>query len=225
MNLWDSLSPNFTKDEIRDRTCLGTIKLTPTGMKDTEIELKFEINNSRKLETWLKENAQFKSAKHQIDNYYTPPHRNFFDVKYPVEYLRVRHAKNDSITYKFWHAPNQSKEHSHCDEFETKVENGQQIEKIFEALNFRMLVAIDKKRKSYKYQNFEIEVDEVKDLGTFCEIEIKGLYKSVDDAKKQIWKLAKQLGFTENDRGDDLKLGYVYLLAKQKGLLKQLRNL
>jgi hypothetical protein len=60
----------------------------------------------------------------------------------------------------------------------------------------------------------------VKDLGIVCEIEIKGEFLSVDEARSQIFTMAKTLGFSEADRGDNLRMGYVYMLAKNKGLLK-----
>ncbi|MBP9759361.1 class IV adenylate cyclase [Candidatus Dojkabacteria bacterium] len=186
-----------------------------------EVELKFEISDVKKLNTWLKKNAKLLFVNHQVDDYYAPAHRNFFDEKYPTEYLRLRQSGDEaSITYKKWYSTGKEKEYSHCDEFETKLESKNAMEKIFKVLDVKYLLTIDKTRSAYEYKNFEIELDEVKELGYVCEIEIKGDFKSVDEARRQIMDLAKILGFGEADRGDDLRMGYAYMLAKKKGLLK-----
>ncbi len=188
--------------------------------KDIEVELKFKIKDLKKLVDWLDRNAKLEHESHQIDDYYTPAHRNFFDKKHPNEYLRVRKSgDNWAVAYKFWHATEVEGEYSYCDEFETEVEDGKQIKKIFEALDFKYLLTVDKKRTSYRYKNFEIEVDVVKEVGTICEIEIQGDFESFDEARSQIKEFAKRLGFGEEDRGEDLKMGYVYMIAKKKKMI------
>jgi adenylate cyclase class 2 len=187
---------------------------------EIEVELKFMVQDEKKLRDWLEENAKLKFTNRQVDEYYTPAHRDFFAEKYPFEYLRIRKSGDDSsIAYKYWHSTGKEKEYSHCDEFETEIENAQTLKKIFSALNFKHLVTVDKTRSAYDFENFEIEVDDVKELGVVCEIEIKGRYESIDEARAQIMALARKLGFDESDRGDDLRMGYVYMLAKKKGML------
>jgi adenylate cyclase class 2 len=186
-----------------------------------EVELRYKVKNKKKLLKWLEKNAKKAYEFRQIDEYYTPAHKNYFDKKYPSEYLRIRKSGDKySITYKYWHSKGGGKEYSHCDEYKTDVEDGKQMRKIFKALNFKLLVVVDKHRTAYNYKNFEIVIDVVKSLGTICEVEVKGMYKSVDEAQKMIRELAGELDFTKADRGDDLKLGYAYLIAKKKGIVK-----
>lgn len=185
-----------------------------------EVELKFQVSDRKKLINWLEDNASLIFTDRQLDDYYTPAHRDFFAVKYPIEYLRIRRSGEHSyITYKKWYATEVEKEYSHCDEFETEVKSSEALEKIFKALDFKYLLTVNKTRSAFKYKNFEIEFDDVKDLGIVCEIEIKGEFGSIDEARSQILSMAKKLGFNETDRGDDLRMGYVYMLAKKKGLL------
>jgi predicted adenylyl cyclase CyaB len=194
----------------------------PMNANNIEVELKFRVKDKPRLLSWLRANAKLESQNRQIDDYYTPAHRNFFAKEFPDEFLRIRRSgEKASITYKFWNTTGDNKQYSHCDEYETDVENGDQIEKIFKALDLKLVVTVDKNRSSYRYKNFEIEVDDIAEIGTVCEIEIKGGYESVTEAHKQICDLAELLGFSESDRGGDMKLGYALMIMKKKGLLVQ----
>jgi len=187
-----------------------------------EVELKFKVSDKPCLLAWLEANAKLESQNRQIDDYYTPSHRNFFEKEFPDEYLRIRRSGTKaSIAYKMLHTTGDNKQYSHCDEYETGVENVDQVEKIFLAMDLKLVVTVDKNRSSYQYRNFEIEVDDVVDVGTVCEIEIKGEYESVAEAHKQICDFAEVLGFSDNDRGGDMKLGYAHMLMKKKALLVQ----
>lgn len=186
-----------------------------------EVELKYRVKNEKELLHWLKNNAEKVYEFRQIDEYYTPAHKNFFKKRVPNEYLRIRQSgRKYSIAYKYWYAQSDG-EHSHCDEYETDIEDGEQVRKIFKALEFKKLVTVDKHRTVYEYKNFEIEIDDVKEVGLVCEIEIKGEYENINEAQDMIRSLAHELGFREEDRGDDLKLGYAFLIAKKKGIIRR----
>lgn len=186
-----------------------------------EVELKYRVKDEKKLNKWLEKNAKKIFEKRQVDKYYTPQHRNFFDEKYPSEYLRIRDSGGHfSITYKYWHSTGIEREYSHCDEYETDIEDGKQMEKIFKVLDFKLSVIVDKTRTTYHYKDFEIEIDDVKDIGHICEIEMKSGFKDVDKAREMIRNLAEELGFSEEDREEGLRHGYVPVIAKKKGILK-----
>jgi len=186
-----------------------------------EVELKYRVKDEKKLNKWLEKNAKKIFEKRQVDKYYTPAHRYFFEEKYPREFLRIRDSGGHfSITYKYFHKTEIEGEYSHCDEYETDLEDGNQMEKIFKVLDLKLLVIVDKTRTTYHYKDFEIEIDDVKDVGHICEIEVKSEFKDVDEAQEMIKNLAKELGFGEEDRDRDLKMGYAYIIAKKKGMLK-----
>ena len=186
-----------------------------------EVELKYKVNDIIRLEKWLTDNTEKLFSSRQIDEYYTPAHENYFSDNPPRKYLRLRNSGGKwSTAYKYWYPSGKNGEYSHCDEFETDLENGEELKKIYLAIGFKLLVVVDKTRTAYRYQEFEIEVDEVKEMGMVCEIEIKGKYGSPEEALKKIKELAQSIGFTEEDRGDDLKLGYAYVIAKKKGVVK-----
>lgn len=49
-------------------------------MKDIEIEIQVRIENNGVLLEFLHKNGEFKSEKRQIDEYFSPAHRNFIDL-------------------------------------------------------------------------------------------------------------------------------------------------
>lgn len=143
-------------------------------MKDTEIEIQVRVDSVTNLIAFLKQNAKHLHSTYQIDEYYTPKHRNFTSPRPIKEWLRLRCAENEnSITYKNW-IYDKSGRSWHCDEYETKIENLDQIKKMFRAINFKLLIKVNKKREIWKYKAFEISIDKVKGLGKFIEIEYKG---------------------------------------------------
>ncbi len=152
-------------------------------MNDIEIEIQVIVENIKPLIDFLEENAEFKSEKHQIDEYFSPTHRNFIGVRPVNEWLRIRDSDGKySINYKNWHRDKDGKSH-HCDEYETKIEDFAQLKKILEVLNFKPLVNVDKIRKIWEYKDYEIAVDSVKELGDFVEIEYIGKEEKVDPKK------------------------------------------
>jgi predicted adenylyl cyclase CyaB len=70
-------------------------------MEDTEIEIQVKVARTKKLLEFLKEKGKFIGEFTQIDEYFTPKHRNFVRKRPIKEWLRLR--KSDSgnfITYK-----------------------------------------------------------------------------------------------------------------------------
>ena len=128
-------------------------------MKDIEIEIQVSIENSKPLLAFLENNADFRSEKHQIDEYFFPAHRNFTEVRPIKEWLRLRDSGgNHSINYKNWHYDESGKSH-YCDEYETKIEDLDQFRKILDVLNFKSTIKVDNLRKTGTYKDNKVAVD------------------------------------------------------------------
>jgi len=152
-------------------------------MKDIEIEIQVNIKNSKSLIEFLEKNADFKKESHQIDEYFSPTHRNFIEVRPVKEWLRLRDSGGKySVNYKNWHYDESGKSH-YCDEYETKIEDLIQLKKILDALNFKSVVKVDKLRKTWIYKDYEVAVDSIKGLGDFVEIEYIGKDEKADPKK------------------------------------------
>jgi adenylate cyclase, class 2 len=148
-----------------------------------EIEIQVNVEKVKPLINFLKTNAKFEAEKHQIDEYFSPSHRDFLAVRPVKEWLRLRDADGKcSINYKNWHIDENGKGY-YADEFETKIEDVEQVRKIFSALNFKSVVVVDKLRKIWTYKNYEIAVDSVRGLGDFVEIEYIGKNKKANPKK------------------------------------------
>jgi len=151
--------------------------------RNIEIEIQVNVERPEPLIKFLQKNAQFESEQHQLDEYFSPAHRNFLGVRPTKEWLRVRDADgNYFLNYKNWHFDEQGKS-NHCDEFETKIESIDQVRKILSALDVKSIVVVDKVRKIWTYKDYEIAIDLVKGLGDFIEIEYIGKDENVEPKK------------------------------------------
>jgi adenylate cyclase class 2 len=179
-------------------------------MKNVEIEIQVSIEKSEPLLAFLKKNAEFKSEKRQIDEYFSPAHRDFIAVRPAAEWLRLRESDGHySFCYKYWH--HEGEESLYCDEYETGIEEPEKMRKILKALDFKSLVTVDKSRQVWRYLDFEIALDSVKNLGEFVEIEYKGKDENADPKTitEEMVKFLKAAGCGE------IKInfqGYPYLL-------------
>lgn len=150
-------------------------------MKDIEIEIQVRIKSDETLRKFLAEKAEFISENRQIDEYFTPVHRDFTATKPIEEWFRIREEKGlYSINYKKWHYENGIGQYA--DEFETSIGDKDTARKIFLVMDFKPLVVVNKKRKKFMYENYEVVLDTVENLGSFVEIEYKG--KEAVDPKK-----------------------------------------
>src|SRR3989344_8620990 len=131
-------------------------------MKDIEIEIQVQIEKSVPLLEFLEKEGTFQSEKQQIDEYFSPAHKDFLTARPVNEWLRLRDAEGHcSINYKNWHRTPEGKS-TYCDEYETKIENLATVKKILSALNMKSLVIVNKIRKTWTYKDYEIAVDKVK---------------------------------------------------------------
>jgi predicted adenylyl cyclase CyaB len=103
--------------------------------KDIEIEIKLPLNNVEDVRKFLNDNAKLVSKDiFQRDTYYTPAHRDFLQVKYPFEWLRLREsAREISLNYKHFH-PENAEITDYCDEYESGINNKEGKKFLFEKL-------------------------------------------------------------------------------------------
>lgn len=164
--------------------------------KNIEIEIQVNVEKVEPLLKFLEENGIFQSEKRQLDEYFSPTHRDFLSSRPVEEWLRLRDAEGKySLNYKKWHYDDLGKS-LYCDEFETKIENLETVKNIFSVLDFKSLVVVDKLRKTWNYKDYEIAVDAVKNLGDFVEIEYIGEDEKIDPAKtiEEMVGFLKELG-------------------------------
>jgi predicted adenylyl cyclase CyaB len=175
-------------------------------MNDKEIEIQVKIENNKPLIEFLEKEAEFKKEKHQVDEYFTPGHKNFIETKPIREWLRLRREGDGGlISYKNWHYDENGKSSNYCDEYETEVGDADKIEKILKVLDFKSLAVVDKLRKTWNWKDYEIDLDFVKNLGDFVEIEYIG--KDQDADPKRITD--EMVAFLKNLGCGKIEINYV----------------
>lgn len=93
-------------------------------------------------------------------------------------------------------------------EWESEVKNVEELENILLNCGFKLFGTIEKKRQQYKYKNFEINLDDVKGLGRFIEIEIFDHDKN--NGLKKIRNLMKKIGVKKI-----INKGYINILREK----------
>lgn len=186
-------------------------------MQDVEIELKFPIRNPEQVVRFLENNATFKHERRQHDIYYNHPARDFLaDGGNVNEWFRVRVSGDEAeLNYKDFQ-PHDSVMKTHCTEYETTVSSKDQIEKILSALGFQLMIEVKKTRRIWLFDEVEISMDEVDELGSFIELEYKGQASDVDQARDYLHGMLAKLGAETDELAS---IGYPHLLLRSKGMI------
>jgi predicted adenylyl cyclase CyaB len=77
-------------------------------------------------------------------------------------------------------------------EWESEIKEAAKLQDILLKCGFKLFGIIDKKRQQYKYGEFEVNIDTVRGLGKFIEIEI--LRHDKDEGLRKIKTLMRQIG-------------------------------
>ena len=179
-------------------------------MANKEIELKFIIDQEKRgiIESDLHNIAKFESEKRQIDTYYIPNFKSFEVNGETKECVRIRESNSKAILcYKNIH---REATPVYCDEYELEVSSKDEMEKILFALGFSVQMVIDKKRKTYSYENFEFDFDTVNGALELFEVELKDNNASVDT----ILDFVNKYGLSK----EDVTYRGIQLLVKDLGL-------
>lgn len=175
-----------------------------------EIEIQVRLKTANPLTKMLDVEGSFQYEKKQIDDYYTPPDNNFIGVRPVKEWLRLRDMEGKySLNYKNWHYDADGKS-NYCDEYETTLNDIEQVRNIFSALNYKKIVTVDKIRKAWQFKDWEVSVDRILRLGDFVEIEYRGSEDpDPQQETKKMVEFLKSIGCEKIERN---YLGYPFQL-------------
>lgn len=159
-----------------------------------EVEVKARIDSFEEMEKRLKDLGAVKTKdEFQEDIYFASPIVDFAETD---EALRIRTTNNDTfITYK---GPKLNEKAKTRKEVEITIESAAKASDIFTEIGFTPARTVRKSRQYYRYENFEISLDDVEGLPPYMEIEI-ALSDSEDytEAQNRIFKLFEKLGITD----------------------------
>lgn len=156
-----------------------------------EIEFKVKVDfkeYNRVLEIMEKQSTFIESVS-QEDTYYSPTYR-----KFSKEWLRIRNENGKFvINYK------KKRSDSCCDEYESLIDNKDNLDKILLSLGMKKIGIIKKTRKKYLYDNkFEIAFDDVDNIGLFIEVETKRIDFDLKNEYNQLMNLLYKLNLNFN---------------------------
>ncbi|OIO45822.1 MAG: hypothetical protein AUJ28_03590 [Parcubacteria group bacterium CG1_02_37_51] len=176
-----------------------------------EVEIKYRVKDKKKLITKLNLlGARFVVKTHLKDVYFSPHKgKRFID---PNPRLRIRNNMTDGTARLEYHIDQDSYS---VVETEVNVSDGQMMKLMLKNLDFREEGAVDKIRNSYQYKNINLDVDIVKGLGTFLEIELINPLNS-KQAIRAIQEVERDLSLSKNSV---CQHGYLFMVLKKKGLL------
>ena len=153
-----------------------------------ENELKFKVDDLDRIEEKLKAlGASLKNSALQVDYYFSHPCKDFLHTD---EALRVRVMdKFIEVTYKGPRRKNSVKSREEIN-IRFSKNDFKNILRLLQRLGFKKYFIIEKYRKEYSLNDFNICLDDVKGLGKFVEIELLGDSRNIMD---RIIKLVRKL--------------------------------
>ena len=180
-------------------------------MNNMEIELRAKILEPKTIEQNLKllpGIVEKKSNDRQIDTYLK--HENDKDRKLVIR-LRKNYTNNKAtLTFK---GKSKGKLDIAWQDYDTPIENPDILEKVLINNGYEYVCLIDKVRQSFVYEKFEINIDNIRDLGLFIEIEKYGEEGEVEKIKNELTDLLNKLGIKNEDI---VTQGYVQLVLNKK---------
>ncbi len=149
-----------------------------------EVEIKVKIESIEDMEkTILSKGAIFQREVYEEDLYFNHPCRNFASTD---EALRIRN--DGTLTYK---GPKIDRDTKSREEINLQIGSIEKANKMLNALGFKFVAAVRKRRRYYKLGDLNITLDLVEGLGEFMEIECIGKY---GPCREKVLSLASHLG-------------------------------
>lgn len=183
-----------------------------------EIEILVEVYEDIDKIKELFKKFEYVGLKRTIDEYYYDPLR---DTLKPDKTGGLNHClrlrqKNDeySVTYKDDVFENGKWLYS--DEYETKVESLEMTHEIFNKLGLIKFIEIDNEKETYTYENYEIVIENVKDLGIFMEVEY--CTNEDIDIKEEKSKIQEFINSLEINVSDELNMGKPEMYMKKHNI-------
>jgi adenylate cyclase class 2 len=187
---------------------------------NVEVEIKLKVDSLEEVRRNLPSCGKLIKSINQIDEYFIPCQRDFFARKpEPVEWLRIR-TNPDKVVFEYDTSVNKKagEEHGWSEEYETEISNPEEFRKILGFLDFKKVITVDKNREYWDCGDMEVVLDDVKDLGSFVEVEAKRKFNDTKEALKKCTEFAKEIGIKNVEKSRITK-GYPYLLLEKKQLI------
>jgi predicted adenylyl cyclase CyaB len=186
-----------------------------------EVEIRFATKNRKKIEEkLLNMNAKIIYHGHIIDHWYAPTNiknmsqKNTFYENDKGYGIRIREQDNGytgkiatSLEVKKLAYP---PDHSICLEEEIDVPDYETTHNFLKLINQKEFTTLDKDRLIYKYKNFKIVIDDIKNFLTGVEIEVM-TNNSTNKLIGEMKKLAEKIGLDTDKEITDKSVTFLYM--------------
>jgi len=191
------------------------LRLAPVFMS-FEVEQKYRVADPAAVRRRFAQlGAEEGGTVVQVDTYYAHPNRDFAATD---EALRIRRVgEKNFITYKGPKLDAMTKTRREIEfDFAAGDSGAERCDQLLQALGFRRVAEVSKSRQLSRLQrgahSIELAVDEVREVGSFVELEIAvGQESELDEARAALATVASELGLVEVERR-----GYLEMLLGQK---------
>lgn len=174
-----------------------------------EVETKIKISNPNLIREKARKLGKFIGNQKKIDDYYTlePLYR------FPKKSLRIRKI-NNQFQVNFKRRLSFKKGVHAKKEIEITFTDISNFLALIADFGFRKWLRKEKETELYEVEkNLHIELNFVKDLGWFVEVECISDIHNIINAREKVTKLIDELGFSEKD---SIKEGYTKMLWDKK---------
>tara|TARA_Y100000310_G_scaffold240778_1_gene244682 strand:- start:1648 stop:2202 length:555 start_codon:yes stop_codon:yes gene_type:complete len=174
-----------------------------------EVEARVKVDSLEEVkEKLVGLGAEFYKEKNQVDSIFKKK-GDELKPQGPGDFiLRIRESDKNFLTFKAL-----TETTGAWVEHETEVQNAEEMNEILVKSGFSKALTMTKKRLCGALDDFELCLDDIKELGTFIEIALDS-----DDekkAKEEIVGLLNKLGF---DESQIVHKGYVAILFERQGV-------
>lgn len=183
---------------------------------NVEVEIKVRVNNPEEIKEKVSKIGNLIKSINQIDDYFIPIHRDFFNQKpHPIEWLRIR-TNPDKVIFEYDLSINKdvNGKQECAEEYETEISNPDDFRKILKFLDFNKIITVDKQREYWMCGNIEVALDNVRGLGTFVEAEAKGNFANNLEAENACIDFLKELGIKDVETSR-INKGYPVLILEE----------
>ncbi len=170
------------------------------------MEIEYRFKAPKNIKNILQDiGAIRKSEQTQDDEYFK---FNLDTERKLVIRLRKKSNGKEVLTFK---GSSEDTEDTAWQEWESNIQNSDILKKLLLSNGLVNVVRIQKQRESYQFEQFEINIDQIKDLGTFVEVELQST--DVKTAKEKILAFIENIGIKKEHV---VTKGYVPLMLESK---------
>ena len=170
-----------------------------------EVEAKATIENLSEIKKKAAKIGKYIGHKRKTDEYYTLENLS----KYPKKSIRIR-KKKGKYEVNFKRKLSYIKGVHAKKEVELKIQDISGFKALIKDFGFKKWLGKEKETYLYKIKkNFNIEINKVKNLGWFLEIEYLCLPEEINKARNEVLKVAELLGVRKKDI---IEKGYTKIL-------------